>query len=94
MTVKAADADGQPDIKEVFFLSLDASNPTFKYILLDDGGGPTGLSGDLVAGDSVYTIIVNVPTTPSAQKTYRFFFQATDAFGDTSASILHRVTIR
>lgn len=94
MTVKATDADGQPDIKEVFFKSLDSSDPTFKYLLLDDGGGTSGQSGDAVAGDSVYTIVISVANSPTIRKTYRFAFQAADAFGDTSATVLHRMTIR
>ena len=94
ISVKATDADGQSDIKEVFFKSLDSSDPTFKYLLLDDGGGSSGQSGDAVAGDSVYTIVISLFDSPTVRKTYRFAFQASDAFGDTSATLLHRMTIR
>jgi hypothetical protein len=93
ITVKATDADGQADIKEVFFRSLDSSDPTHKIIMKDDGGAD-GLSGDLSAADSIYTVVVTVPDGPTVRKTYRFAFQAADAFGDTSATILHNITIR
>jgi len=94
MSVKATDGDGQSDIKEVFFRSLDSSDPMFKFLLLDDGAGTSGQSGDAVEGDSVYTVLISVADSPTVRKTYRFAFQAADAFGDTSATLLHRMTIR
>jgi len=95
MTVKATDADGELDIREVYFHSLDSSDPTRKFFLLDDGGT---VSGDAMRDDGMYTITVqlvdNPPPAPSVRKTYRFAFQALDAFGDTSATLLHPLTVR
>jgi hypothetical protein len=86
------DADGESDIKQVFFVNLDSSDPTFRYLLRDDGSVGTN-SGDAAADDGIYTITVSAPFTAKG-KSYRFRFQANDAFGDTSASIIHSVTIR
>jgi hypothetical protein len=93
ITVKAVDGDGQADVKEVFFRSLDSSDPTRKIIMKDDGSAD-GLSGDAAAADSIYTVVVTVSDGPTVRKTYRFAFQASDAFGDTSATILKNITIR
>jgi hypothetical protein len=60
---------------------------------MKDDGGADPLSGDAAAGDSLYTILIPVDNS-TTRKTYRFLFQAADAFGDTSAAILHRLTIR
>jgi hypothetical protein len=93
MNVRASDADGQSDIAQVFFRSLDSSDPTKKYLLADDGN-INGASGDSVAGDGIYSIVIQAIDSPTVRKTYRFAFQASDAFGDTSATIVHRMTIR
>lgn len=93
LAVKVVDQDGQSDIKEVFFRSLDSSDPSRKFPMKDDGS-PDGVSGDAVAGDSLYTIVVRVTDGPTVRQTYRFAYQASDAFGDTSATLLHRLTIR
>jgi hypothetical protein len=91
--VTAYDPDGQSDIAQVFFVNLDSSDPTHRYTLLDDGSAPPSNSGDDVAGDGIYTITVTAPSSAKG-KIYRFVFQATDAFGDTSASILHFLKIK
>jgi hypothetical protein len=88
---QVSDPDGQTDISQVFFTNLDSSDPTHRYTLLDDGSDNSS-SGDAVAGDGIYTITVTAPASAKG-KIYRFLFQATDAFGDTSASILHFLTI-
>lgn len=94
MHVTAADSDGQGDIKEVYFLSLSSSSPTTHYQLLDDGGGTNGESGDQVAGDGVYSIIVQLdPDSNATKPNYLFQFQAKDAPGDTSGSLFHTIFI-
>jgi hypothetical protein len=90
MTVKATDPDGQEDIREVYFRSLDSSDPNFRYLLLDNGNLN---NGDAVEGDGIYSIVI-ILRDSATRKTYRFAFQATDAFGDTSATILHNLTVR
>ena len=86
--IRATDQDGQADINSVFFRSLDSSDPTQKFIMNNDGSAPGS-----VPGDSTYAITVKVQDTPTVRKTYRFAFQAVDTFGDTSATILHSITI-
>jgi hypothetical protein len=87
LSIKATDPDGQADISQVYFLSLDSSNPTDKVLLYNDGSAPGS-----VPGDSIYSRTVQAPGT-SARKTYRFAFQAVNNFGDTSATILHSITL-
>jgi len=89
VSIRATDVDGQADISQVYFLSLDSSDPTKKYVLSNDGSAPGS-----VAGDSTYALKLQVSDSPTVRKTYRFAFQAANSFGDTTASILHRITIR
>ena len=94
MTVAVSDSDGAGDIREVYFRSLDSSNPNQKLFMLDDGGlTTTPSSGDKDAGDGIYSIIVRLPST-TTRKAYRFAFQAVDAYGDTSNTLLHQLTVR
>ncbi len=86
--IRATDVDGQADISQVFFRSLDSSDPTQKFIMNNDGSAPGS-----VPGDSTYAIIVKATDSPTIRKTYRFAFQAVNSFGDTSATILHSVTL-
>jgi hypothetical protein len=91
MSARADDPDGAEDVREVYFRSLDSSDPTRKFFLKDDGD--VAGSGDRVAGDGLYSIIVELlPGTPS--RTYRFAFQAEDTFQDTSNTLLHYLTVR
>ncbi len=101
-TASASDSDGLADIREVFF-KRDTLNT--KFILRDDGGvghnsfdtsstGRITLStGDVAAGDGKFSILL--PVTPANTRgTRRIKFQATDSFGDTSATIQRFFTIR
>ncbi len=96
--VTATDTDGQADIQKVFFNSFlpsgspSSGNPFLRY---DDGGtvvreGVT--SGDLFAGDSIYTLTVRLPrtTTPGA---YRFEFHAVDRSLAQSNIIIQTVRV-
>ncbi len=94
MTLAVADSDGLADIKEVFFTSPDGSNPTFHYDLKDDGSETPPASGDAVAGDGIYTIVLSLADSPTIRGHYRFLFQARDASGDTSATLLHNITVK
>jgi hypothetical protein len=59
--------------------------------LYDDGN--TTLHGDLVAGDGIYSLLIQV--IPSNEKgTYRFEFQAKDRSGALSNIINHSVLIQ
>jgi hypothetical protein len=96
MSIAAADSDGLADIAEVYFRSLNSSDPTAKFFLFDDGGtvqrnGIT--SGDPLAGDGTFSIIVQLPST-STTGTRLFAFQAKDTFGDTSATVTHSLEVR
>lgn len=92
MNIAASDSDGLADVREVFFRSLDSSDPTQKFHLQDDGNFS---SGDAVAGDGVFSIIIQLDDTgPPVRRTFRFAFQALDSFSDTSATVLHFLTVR
>ncbi len=94
MAISAADSDGLTDIQQVYFRNLDSPSQQ-RIFLLDDGGvlhnGIT--SGDSLAGDGRFSVIVQLPDTVSA-RTFHFQFQAADSFGDTSASLIHSLTVR
>jgi len=95
MNITAADSDGIGDIREVFFRSLDSSDPNRKFFLRDDGGADrSSPSGDERAGDGIYSIIVKLVDAPNVRRTFRFAFQAQDSFNDTSRTVLHYLTIR
>ena len=94
MSIAAADSDGLADIKEVTLRNLDSQSQT-KFFLLDDGGviSPTGVtSGDLLAGDGVFSIIIQIPSTIQVGL-YRLAFQATDSFTDTSSTFIHNLIV-
>jgi hypothetical protein len=95
MSIAAADSDGLQDVQEVVFQNLNSISQQ-RLPLLDDGGvrQPNGItSGDVAAGDGIYSTIVQLPDTVSP-RTFLFKFQARDLFGDTSAAILHNFTVR
>jgi hypothetical protein len=90
MTVKVTDPDGPGDIREVYFRSLDSSDPNAKYFLLDNGN-PN--NGDAIDGDGVYSIII-ILRDSTTRKTFRFSFQATDAAGESSVPIVHSLKVQ
>lgn len=92
VSIAASDADGIQDIREVYLLNLQTQNRTF---LLDDGNvtQPGGISsGDLLAGDGVFSVTLQLPSTipPGA---YPFLLQATDTFRDTSNSVPYTLIV-
>ncbi|MDH4070279.1 MAG: hypothetical protein OEV30_07630 [Ignavibacteria bacterium] len=94
MSIAAADSDGLADVRNVFFINLASQSQTPQF-LLDDGGVPQPggvTSGDLLAGDGVFSIVIQVPSTIPLG-VYPFSFQAEDTFGDSSAAFIHNLTI-
>lgn len=100
MSVAAADSDGLADIQSVYFRSLTSTSPDFKFYLKDDGGTEPAAaplfqpSGDAVAGDGLFSILVPLRDTPTVRRTNIFAFQAIDTFGDTSATLIHYLTVK
>lgn len=90
MSVAAFDTNGYNDIKEVYFRSLDASDPTRKFFLLDNGNIST--SGDSIANDGIFSILVKLPFNMTP-KSYRFEFEAKDYTELLSNKILHTLTV-
>ena len=95
-SIAVADSDGLADVREVYFRTLPQA-PSTKTFLFDDGGmrdPGTGLSsGDLLAGDGVFSRILQVDSsnTPGLRQ---LVFQASDTFGDTSRAFSHYFLIR
>lgn len=100
MSIAAADSDGLSDIQQVYFRSLTSSSPDFKFFLKDDGGADPPpfsgwpSSGDVIAGDGIYTIEVPLVDGQAQRRTNTFAFQTIDAYGDTSATVIHYLTVR
>jgi hypothetical protein len=94
MSIAAADSDGLGDVRSVFFINLASQTQTPQF-LLDDGGVPQEggvASGDILAGDGVFSIIIQVPSTVPLG-VYPFSFRAVDTFGDSSAAFIHELTV-
>lgn len=93
ISIRAVDTDGEQDIRKVFFNSFlptgrpSGGNP---FLLYDDGNS-AGLSGDLAAGDSVFSL--RVQFGGAAVGAYRFEFHAVDRSSDSSNVILHRIQV-
>jgi len=99
-SVGAMDPNGASDILEVYFkvYKPDGSTNNLKTILLDDGSccpiPPTNqLSGDLIAGDGIYSRKIEVNQS-NDKGTYRFEFRAKDRSGELSNIINHFVLIQ
>ena len=90
LTVQASDPDGLNDIAEVFFRSLDSSDPARKFPLKDDGD--TQQSGDATAGDGTYSILIQIDST-NPPGPFQFEFQAIDKSGAASNTILHTLVV-
>jgi hypothetical protein len=99
-SVGAMDSNGANDILEVYFkvYKPDGSTNNLKTLLLDDGSccpiPPSNqLSGDLIAGDGIYSLKIEVNQS-NDKGTYRFEFRAKDRLGEFSNIINHFVLIQ
>ncbi|MCX6135770.1 MAG: hypothetical protein NTU47_18345 [Ignavibacteriales bacterium] len=93
LRIKSTDADGLSDLAKVIFNSYkpdgtpSSGNP---FLMYDDGSAS---HGDIVAGDGIYSLIITLPPATSPG-TYRFEFQAFDRSNETSAVVVHRITVK
>lgn len=88
--VAASDSDGYEDIAQVFFKRI-LPRETIPFPMLDDGGkDPT--SGDLLAGDAIFSRIVRIDSTAFIGS-QTFLFQAKNNLGELSDSLTHTITI-
>ena len=92
-SVEASDPNGQNDILKVHFIVYkpDGSTNGSELELFDDGNVDD--HGDLVAGDGIYSRLIQVDET-NDKGTYRFEFQAIDRGGKSSNIIDHFVLIQ
>ncbi|MBU1299129.1 MAG: hypothetical protein KKF20_01460 [Bacteroidetes bacterium] len=86
MSIVAYDSNGLGDIQEVYFRSLDSSDPTYKHMMFDNGN--ISVYGDSVAGDGIYSIKIQLPFNMTP-KPYRFEFEARDFTALLSNKIIH-----
>ena len=92
-SVEAMDSNGVNDLKEVYYIVYrpDGSTSGAKLLLFDDGNAEE--NGDLVAGDGIYSRLIQINET-NDKGTYRFEFQAEDRSGELSNIINHFVLIQ
>lgn len=93
ITIAASDSDGLADIRQLYLQNLASSNRDF---LLDDGGTtqPNGISsGDALAGDGVFSILLQLPSTVPPGE-YHYILQASDSFADTSNSVPYTLVVQ
>lgn len=101
LSIRATDPDGQGDIQRVFFNSFrpdgapSTGNP---FEMFDDGSErviyqPDIRSGDLIKGDGVYTLTIQLSAT-TTRGTYRFEFRAIDRSGAQSNVVVHFLRVR
>ncbi len=92
MQISAKDDNGLNDITEVYFITYkpDGTTNNNKSYLLDNGN-PN--NGDLVAGDGIYSIIVEI-TPNNVKGNYIFEFRAKDRRGKLSNVINHQITVK
>ncbi|MGE5497824.1 MAG: hypothetical protein ACM3Q2_07135 [Syntrophothermus sp.] len=94
--IKVTDADGLNDIKEVYFeLYYPNGNQTGtpKNMMYDDGNKGTQQSGDVTAGDGIYSFKGQLSTT-IPKGLYKFVFHATDKSNATSNIITKFINIK
>jgi len=82
LQVEVADSNGLGDINSVYFTSTrpDGSSSGTRFFMYDDGGTipRDGVySGDTTAGDGIYSILIQIPST-AAKGTWIFKFFVTD----------------
>jgi len=92
-SVEASDPNGQNDILKVYFVVYkpDSSTNGNELELFDDGNVDD--HGDLIAGDGIYSRLIQVDQA-NDKGTYRFEFQAIDRGGKSSNIIDHFVLIQ
>jgi len=92
-SVEASDPNGQSDILKVYFVVYkpDGTTNGNELELFDDG--KVIEHGDLVAGDGIYSLLIQIDET-NDKGTYRFEFRAKDRGGKFSNIIDHFVLIQ
>ncbi len=96
-SVRATDENGQADIRSVYYELYDPSGSQIsnsqgisEFPLFDDGN--TEANGDLVAGDSIYTVLLTFPQEITAG-TWTFKFRAEDRGGKLSNELVHNLEV-
>ncbi|MEX1274964.1 MAG: hypothetical protein WEE20_03480 [Bacteroidota bacterium] len=95
LRVKATDPNGLEDIQRVIFNSFrpDGQPSSGNPFQMFDDGEQTGISGDQVKGDGIYSLRISLPASTQTG-TYRFEFRAFDRLNEGSNTIVHSITVR
>lgn len=93
ISLKASDPNGLSDIEKVYFVVYRPNGTTTgaQNTMYDDGN--LSLHGDQVAGDGVYSLIIQIDAS-NQKGTYRFEFAARDRGGAISNIINYNVLIQ
>jgi len=106
LNITVSDSNGSGDIQSVFYYSFKPdgtlANNGDPIFMFDDGHNDNNSEGnndhgDAVAGDGIYSIIVQLPPKNAAsvpKGTYRWEFQARDREGILSNKIIHNILIK
>jgi hypothetical protein len=89
-SVSASDSDGYADIQQVFFKRI-LPNTSANIQMFDDGN--YAVDGDLVAGDGIFSRIVEIDSS-NTPGTKVFLFQAEDRAGEFSDSLTQSIVIQ
>jgi hypothetical protein len=95
-SVQVEDSNGLGDVKDVYIQSYrpDGTTSGITTSLYDDGGLViTPSSGDQVAGDGIYSLIVSLPHT-TTKGLWRFVFRAIDRGNKLSNEISHNILVQ
>jgi hypothetical protein len=94
ITAEVSDPQGLSDIDTVqfrIFLPDGQEAENSPQVMADDGN--TTLSGDLVAGDGIFSSVLQLPTAGVAPIDFKLVFQAQDKSNSFSAPVEHVLTI-
>lgn len=97
-SVDVSDANGLADVRRVYYEVFDPegtqlvnSQGISKFPLSDNGD--TGSTGDAVANDGTYTMVLSIPDN-QLEGDWKFEFTAEDQRGLLSNQIIHILTVR
>ena len=90
---KVFDPDGNNEIDRVTLdVRRDGSSVLGRLFQLKDDGMQS-FSGDNIAGDSLYSIIIDSSFAAGKKGTYQVVFEATDNFGNKSSSLSRNIDL-
>lgn len=97
-SVRVADENGYDDVNKVFYELFRPNGDQIKnsegieeFPMFDDGD--TAKNGDLIAGDSIYTVLLMFPSSAESGS-WKFELKADDRNGALSNTITHNLVVK